>query len=146
MENFNYDFTYTDYVPFYLINHKKKFKKKVIPPDSFTYNEFIYNTSIATSSMVIKKSIIGDIKCPDVKILEDYPFKCEILKKKSMAQKLKKDLMFYRISEGSLQSNKFRNVYWLWFINKKYNKLSLFKNIMSILMVSISSIRRYGIK
>ena len=54
--------------------------------------------------------------------------------------------MFYRISENSLQSKKLQSVYWLWYINRKYNKLSLLKNIMSILMISISSIRRYGIK
>jgi len=146
MKKFNYDFTYTDYVPFYLSNDQKIFKKKIIPPDSFTYDQFIYNTSIATSSMLIKKSIIGTIRCPNVKILEDYPFKCEILKTKCSANKLKKNLMFYRITENSLQSNKLRNVYWLWYINRKYNKLSLLKNIMSILMISISSIRRYGIK
>ena len=146
MKKFNYNFTYTDYVPFFLINHKKVFKKKVIAPNSFTYDQFIYDTSIATSSMIIKKSTINKIKCPSVKILEDYPFKCKILKTRSLANKLKQDLMFYRISENSLQSNKLRNVYWLWHINKKYNKLSLLKNIMSILMISIGSIRKYGIK
>jgi len=146
MKKFNYDFTYTDYVPFFLKNHKKIFKKRVIAPDYFTYDQFIYNTSIATSSMVIKTSTIGKIKCPNVKILEDYPFKCKILKTKSLANKLKQDLMFYRISENSLQSNKLRNVYWLWYINKKYIKLSLLENIMSILMITISSIKKYGIK
>ena len=146
MKKFNYDFTYTNYVPFFLKNNKKIFKKKVIPPDYFNYDQFIYDTSIATSSMVIKKSTIGKIKCPNVKILEDYPFKCKILKTKSLANKLKQDLMFYRISENSLQSNKLRNVYWLWYINKKYIKLSLLENIMSILMITISSIKKYGIK
>ena len=146
MKKFNYDFTYTDYVPFFLKNNKKVFKKKVIAPNSFTYDQFIYDTSIATSSMMIKKSTIDKIKCPSVKILEDYPFKCKILKTRSPASKLKQDLMFYRISENSLQSNKLRNVYWLWYINKKYIKLSLLENIMSILMITISSIKKYGIK
>jgi len=146
MEKFNYDFTYTDYVPFFLKNNKKILKKKVIPPDSFTYDKFIHDTSIATSSMIIKKKIIGIIKCPNVKVLEDYPFKYKILKKECKAIKLKQDLMFYRISENSLQSKKLQSVYWLWYINRKYNKLSLLKNIMSILMISINSIRKYGIK
>ena len=60
--------------------------------------------------------------------------------------KLEQNLMFYRISENSLQSSKLRNVQWLWYTNRKYNKLSLIKTIISILMISISSIRRYGFK
>ena len=146
MENFNYNFTYTDYTPFISKNGVKIFKKAVIPRSSFNFDQFINDTSIHTSTMIIKKSIIKTTKFPKIKTLEDYPFKCKILKTKSLANKLKQDLMFYRISENSLQSNKLRNVYWLWYINKKYNKLSLLKNIMSILMISISSIKKYGFK
>ena len=146
MEKFNYEFTYTDYVPFFLKNQKKIYKKKVITPDSFTYDKFIYNTSIATSSMIIKRTTISFIKCANIKILEDYPFKCKILKMKCSATKLNQFSMFYRITKNSLQSNKLRNIYWLWYTNKKYNKISFFKNIMSIFMISISSIKKYGIK
>jgi teichuronic acid biosynthesis glycosyltransferase TuaG len=146
MRKFNYNFTYTDYIPFFLKNNKKIFKKAVSPPNSYTHNQFIYDTSIATSSMIIKKSIIGKIKFTNTQILEDYPFKYKILKTRSKANKLKKNLMFYRISKNSLQSNKLRNIYWLWYINKKYNKFSILKNIMSIFMISISSIKKYGIK
>ena len=146
MQRHNHAFTYTDYIPFTFKNNKKNFKKKVIAPNSFSYEQFIYDTSIATSSMIIRRSIIGKIKCPNVKILEDYPFKCKILRTKAPAVKLKGDFMFYRISKNSLQSNKLKNVYWLWYINKKYNELKFLKNIMSVLMISISSIRKYGIK
>jgi len=146
MEKFNYDFTYTNYIPFIMKDYKKFFKKEINVPNYFTYEKFIYNTSIATSSMIIKRKIISKIKCPNVKILEDYPFKCKILKTKSRAFKLNKNLMCYRISEGSMQSKKLRNLYWLWNINRKYNKLPLLKNILSILMISINSVRKYGIK
>ena len=146
MKKFNFNFTYTDYIPFIFKDNKKIYKKKIIPPNSFTYSKFINDTSIATSSMIIKRLTIGKIKCPNVKVLEDYPFKCKILKTQSIANKLNQDLLFYRISKNSLQSKKLRSVYWLWYINKKYNRLSLLKNIISILMISISSIKKYGIK
>ena len=138
MKKYNYDFTYTDYQPFFLKNNNKIFKKKVIPSCSYTFDQFINDTSIATSSMIVKKSVIGSIKCANIKILEDYPFKCQILKKVSSGIKLKQNLMFYRISENSLQSSKLRNVRWLWYTNRKYNKLLLIKTIISILMISIS--------
>ena len=55
MKKFNYNFTYTNYTPFTLKNNKKVFKKEIMPPISYTYKKFIKNTSIATSSMIIKK-------------------------------------------------------------------------------------------
>ena len=146
MEKFNYNFTYTDYTPFLEKKNKKIFKKQVSAPNSFDYNQFIHNTSIGMSSVIIKRSIIGTTKFPKVKICEDYFFKCEILKKNKTAVKLNQNTMFYRISKNSLQSNKLKNLYWVWYINKNYNQLSFFKNLKSLLFIVTSSIKRYGIK
>ena len=146
MEEFKYNLTYTDYTPFSEKKDRKIFKKKVIPPDSLNYNQFINNTSIAMSSMIIKREAAGSIKFPKVKICEDYFFKCAILKKDNLAMKLNQNTMFYRISKNSLQSNKFKNLYWVWHINKKYNRLPFFKNLKSLILITINSIKRYGIK
>ena len=54
--------------------------------------------------------------------------------------------MFYQISKNSLQSNKVRNLYWVWYINKNYNRLSIFKNLKSLILIIINSIKKYGIK
>ena len=107
---------------------------------------FTKNTSIATSSMVIKRSLIGNTKFTNTKICEDYFFKCEILKKTKYAYCLAKNLMSYRIRKNSLQSNKIRNIYWIWYINRNYNKMNLFSNITSIFFISINSIKKYGFK
>ena len=146
MEEFNCALSYTDYTPFFEKRDKKFFKKKVIPPNSLNYNQFINNTSIAMSSMIIKRESVGLIKFPKVKICEDYFFKCAILKKDNLAMRLNQNAMFYRISKNSLQSNKFRNLYWVWHINKKYNHLPFFKNLKSLISITINSIKRYGIK
>ena len=52
----------------------------------------------------------------------------------------------YRIRKSSLQSNKIKNLIWLWKINKKMNKFSFFKNFFSLIMISINSIKKYGYK
>ena len=145
MVKYNNVFTYTDYTPFISKNNNKIFKKRIIAPDGLNYEQFINNTSIATSSMIIKRSFIGRTKFPRV-TLEDYAFKCKVLKKKCTAVKSKNNSTFYRISRNSLSSNKFRNIYWIWYINKKYNKLSLVKRLKSLFLISISSIKRYGLK
>jgi len=140
-----YYFTYTNYQPF---KAKDKIEKleEIKPEKSFTFEKFIRNTSIATSTMIIKRSSIGIIKFSNTKICEDYYFKCQILKKVNDAYCLEENLMQYRIRKGSLQSSKIRNIYWIWYINKNYNKMILHKNLLSIIFISINSIKKYGFK
>ena len=140
MKKNNFSFSYTDYKTF---GNKKR---KVDNPSKLNYFDFLRNTSIATSTMMIKRDLIGNIKFTNTKICEDYFFKCQILKKVNYAYCLSENLMKYRITKGSLQSNKMRNLYWIWYINKNYNKFNFFKNFTSLLCISINSIKKYGLK
>ena len=140
-----YYFTYTNYRSFKSDNEKNNFKN-IKPPKHFTFKKFIHDTSIATSTMILKRPIIGSIKFTKTKICEDYFFKCEILKKVNYAHCLLENLTKYRIRKDSLQNNKIRNLYWIWYINKNYNELSLLKNLISILCISINSLKKYGFK
>ena len=97
------------------------------------------------STVIIDRSILNTLKFKKLEICEDYLFKCEILKKQN-AFKCEDTVMFYRIVQYSLQSNKMKNFYWVWYINKKYNKLNFFRNIISLFFISISSLKRYGFK
>ena len=117
-----YSFSYTYYETF---GDKKKF---IMPPTSFDYLSFIHNTSIATSTMMVKRSVLKNIKFSKTKICEDYFFKCKLLKKVNHAFCLKKNLTKYRISQNSLQSSNLKNFFWIWKINKNYNKLNFLDN------------------
>jgi teichuronic acid biosynthesis glycosyltransferase TuaG len=140
-----YYFTYTNYHSF-RSEEKQNNLKEVKPARYFNFEKFIRNTSIATSTMIIKKTSIGNTKFSNTKICEDYFFKCQILKKVNYAYCLSENLTKYRIRKNSLLSNKIRNLYWIWYINKNYNYLSFFKNLLSILCISINSIKKYGFK
>ena len=140
-----YHFTYTNYTPFKNDNGQNNLKE-IQPKKFFNFNNFTKNTSIATSTMIIKRSLVGNTKFTNTKICEDYFFKCKILKKAGFAYCLPANLMKYRIRKNSLQSNKLRNIYWIWYINKNYNKMSLLKNLLSIFSISINSIKKYGFK
>lgn len=140
-----YNFTYTNYLPF-KDDIKKKNLNEIEPLKKFSYYTFTKNTSIATSSMIVKRSLVGNTKFTNTKICEDYFFKCKILKKTKYAYCLTKNLMSYRIRKNSLQSNKMRNIYWIWHINKKYNRMNLLSNIVSIFFISFNSIKKYGFK
>ena len=51
MEKNEYDFTYTQYSTFKM-NNEKKILKKITPPKKMSYESFINDTSISTSSMM----------------------------------------------------------------------------------------------
>ena len=82
----------------------------------------------------------------DTKICEDYYFKCKLLKNCNLAANIGENLTLYRISPGSLQSQKIRNFYWVWYINSKYNKLNFLQNILSLFSISFNSLKNYGFK
>ena len=96
--------------------------------------------------MIIKREKIGLIKFINTKICEDYFFKCKLLKNYNAIKTPGDEITFYRISRNSLQSNKIRNLYWVWKINRKYNKMNIFKNIFSISLISINSLKNYGLR
>ena len=139
----NYNFTYTKYK--FFKDGTKKFNKINIP-NKLGFDNFIKNTSIATSTMMIKRKTTDGIKFTNTKICEDYYFKCQVLKKVKIAYSLKYYLTKYRIRHNSLQSNKLRNFYWIWKINSELNKLNLIKNLYSLLCISLNSIKKYGFK
>ena len=96
--------------------------------------------------MIIDRKVIKDIEFSDTKICEDYFFKCLLLKRVGLAYSFDKILTKYRVRKDSLQSNKIRNLYWIWKINKNNNKLNFFENVLSLIMISINSLKKYGFK
>jgi teichuronic acid biosynthesis glycosyltransferase TuaG len=134
-------FSYTNYTAIFQNKIKKiKLKKR------FNFETFINNTSIATSTMIVERTKIKNIRFPNTKICEDYFFKCRLLKKIEYAYCFNQYLTKYRIRKNSLQSNKFANIYWIWKINKFYNKFNFFKNLRSIFFISLNSLKKYGLK
>ena len=96
--------------------------------------------------MMVKKKIAEKTKFTDTKICEDYFFKCKVLKKTKYAYCLKQFLTKYRIRNNSLQSSRIRNFYWIWVINRKYNKLNFLENLLSLIFISFNSIKKYNLK
>ena len=138
MRKNNCSFSYTNYKTFGDRN------KKVNNPSKLNYSSFIKDTSIATSTMMVERKKIDSIKFTNTKICEDYYFKCKLLKKVNFAFCLNKFLTKYRIRKNSLQSNVFRNFFWIWKINKDYNKLNFIENFFSLLNISINSLKKYN--
>ena len=139
MENNNYLFTYTNYETF---GKKIKF---ISPAKEYDFNKFVNDTSICTSTMIIKRNILKNVEFINSEICEDYFFKCKILKICN-AYCLDDYLTKYRIRKNSLQSSSLKNFYWIWKINRDYNKFNFLENFFSLFFISINSLRKYGFK
>ena len=146
MEKNKLFFTYSDYTPFFENKGNKNYKERTFIVDYLNYEKFIKNSSINTTTMIISRSILGCNRFRKIKLCEDYLFKCQLLKKNNKAVKINESLAYYRILNKSRSSQRLKNIFWLWHINKNYNKLSFFKNLISIICISINSIIKYGFK
>ena len=137
------EFTYSYFTPF---KNQMNYFKQVLTPGKYNFSSFIFNTSIATSSMIVRKRLLKNIKLCKSPNFEDYYLKCQILKKIEFAYCYKKSLLNYRIKKNSLSKNKIRNIFWLWKINRNFNNLSIVKSIFSLLFISLNSVKKYGLK
>ena len=157
MKKNNYNFTYTNYT----LNRKDRYglyknqwvrgydisnQNSIRPREKYNFDIFIKDTSIATSTMMIKGELARKYKFTDTKICEDYFYKCSILKAIGYAYCLNESGTLYRIRKDSLQSKKLRNLYWIWKINRKFNKLNFFNNLNSVISISLKSLKKYGFK
>jgi teichuronic acid biosynthesis glycosyltransferase TuaG len=142
-----YPFTFTDYIPILENKNKNYFLKKTNIISSFTFNKFIGNSSINTSTMILERKFIKNLKFRNLSLMEDYIFKCDLMKKTNIPfKKFSEASSIYRIIRKSRSSKKIKNIYYLWKLNKKYNKLGTLLNLKSILNISINSLKKYGFK
>ena len=138
-----YEFSYTYYTTF---NDRNSSTRNIKTPYRFNFETFIKNTSIATSTMIVKRSLSTDVKFSNSKICEDYYYKCQLLKKIKFAYCFPKFFTKYQIRNNSLQSSRIRNLYWMWKINNSLNNFNIFKNLISLFLISFNSLKKYGFR
>ena len=109
----------------------RKFFSKI--NNYFNFNKFVNDTSICTSSMMIKKKIIKRTRFNSNFRFDDYLFKCDLLKKEN-CYNLNKNLTYYRLNTKSVSSNKIRNALDVWRINHLKNKFNFLKTLRALLI------------
>jgi len=144
----NLAIVYSDYFTFFeKDNNQSKYLISNVP-NNFNFNKFIYNSSINTSTLIIKRNLLKNVKFRNLLLHEDYIFKCEIFRKNKNLEafKTKNKDVFYRIAKKSRSSGKLKSFYYLWKYNKIFNNLSFFKNFLSIISISLNSLKKYGLQ
>jgi len=98
-------------------------------PPGLTYNDFLKNTCIATSSVMIDRSVIMDFRFEDRPISEDYPSWLRVLKQGHKAAGLSGAFLRYRVVQSSLSSRKAKAAGLIWQIYRKEEGLSLLRSM-----------------
>lgn len=143
----SYPFTFTDYIPILQTRNYKKILKRTNIVDSLNFQSFVKNSSINTSTMIVERKYLRNLKFRKLDLMEDYIFKCELMRKtKINFKKFSGASAVYRIIKKSRSSKKISNIYNLWRLNKIYNKLNFLQNLSSLFFISLNSFKKYGFK
>jgi teichuronic acid biosynthesis glycosyltransferase TuaG len=105
----------------------KPLDKTVKAAGNLTYNDYLRNTIIGCSTVMIDKSIVGEVTVPNFRTSEDAATWLNILKKGFLAYAIDQPLTSYRIRQHSASSNKLKASSDLWRVYRQNEKLPLFK-------------------
>jgi len=105
----NYLFTHTGVR--YIDVDNNKFPGVILPPNKISYKELLKGNKVSTSSVVLKREIIKNIKMEDDSIGEDFLFWLKILKGNNIeSYGIQEILTIYRISKNSASGNKLKSI------------------------------------
>jgi len=118
----------------------KTIKGKRSIPEECDYNMLLHNTLIATSSVIVDRNKLGDFRMPIRRGGQDYATWLMLLRGDVIAKGINEVLVKYRISKGSLSSNKFKSIKQVWDIqtedmgigktNALYNMVCFVRNAL----------------
>lgn len=120
MLNKNIGFSFTSYEIMRNDNNKI-----VTVPTELNYTQFMKNTIIGTLTVMIDRSIVGNIRIVEVKKDHDSMTWAKILRSGYNAYGLNESLALYRKVEGSISNNKIKAAKTHWNNCRKIERLSL---------------------
>lgn len=91
----------------------------------FNYKDMLAKkATLGCSTVMLNRLMVGNISMPSIRTGQDYALWLSILKKGLSAHLLPETLTFYRITPGSISSNKLKKAMRQWFIYREIEKIS----------------------
>lgn len=142
MKNKNCAFSYTSYE--FADKNCNPTGKKVIAKETLTYNQALKNNIISTITVMfdLKKMDKELIKMPNLKYVEDTATWWKILRNNYVAYGMPEVLSYYRRTEGTNSSNKFKTLKKVWNLYRKEEKLNFFQSCYYFCMKNINALLR----
>ncbi|MGP1447302.1 MAG: glycosyltransferase family 2 protein [Candidatus Limimorpha sp.] len=120
----NIGFTYTTYD--WINEEGNSLHKKIPTAGDLNYHDYLKNTIIGSSTVMLDQGIVGEVIVPNFRTSEDAATWLNILRKGYKAYSIDKALASYRVRKKSASSNKVKAAIDLWSVYRKQEKLSLF--------------------
>ena len=106
------------------------------------YKKLIKSCDIGLSTVIIKKSLIKNLRFPNLKTKEDYVLWLEIAKKGKTIHALNTKLTQWRKSKNSLSASVVRKLTDGYYVYRHHLKFSVIKSLYSLLVLSINFLNK----
>lgn len=116
--------------------------KYIHVPRALTYRRLLGNTAIATSTVLIDRSLAGEVRMAPV-FYDDFVCWLSILKRGHVAHGLDEDLMRYRVLAQSVSRNKGRSAREVWSTYRRVEHLGLLAASWYFLRYAFNALRKY---
>jgi teichuronic acid biosynthesis glycosyltransferase TuaG len=116
--------------------------KYVGVPPTLSYHQLLGNTAIATSTVLLDRNIVGDIRMKRTHY-DDFDCWLQVLKRGHLAFGLDEDLMHYRVMGQSVSRNKRRSAVHVWRAYRDLEKLSLPVSFWYFIQYAIRGLLKY---
>ena len=113
--------------------------------ETCNYKYLLHNTIIATSSVVIDRTVLGDFRMPLRRGGQDYATWLMLLRTGVVALGINETLVRYRVSSGSLSSNKFKSIKQVWEIQTQDEKINKVCALFHVICFSFNALKKYFI-
>lgn len=107
------------------------------------YKYLLHNTIIATSSVIVDRTVYGDFRMPLRRGGQDYATWLMLLRNGVVAYGINHALVKYRVSRNSLSSNKFKSIKQVWEIQTKDENINKIVAVYNVCCFMINALRKY---
>ncbi len=115
---------------------------RVQVPQALTYRQLLCDTSIATSTVMIDRTLAGEFRMKKT-YYDDFAAWLEILRRGHVARGLREDLMRYRVVGKSVSRNKLRSAAMVWRAYREIEHLGFLDSSWCFLNYAIRGTLKY---
>ena len=98
---------------------------------------------IATSSVVVDRTMLGDFRMPLRRSGQDYATWLQLLRNGVVAYGVDEALVSYRVGNASLSSNKFKSIQQVWEIQTKDEHINKFAAAFHVVCFVFNALKKY---
>lgn len=118
-------------------------KRKRNLRETCDYKYLLHNTIIATSSVIVDRTVLGDFRMSLRRGGQDYATWLSLLRGGVVACGINETLVRYRVGRNSLSSNKFKSIKQVWEIQTQDEKINKVSAAFHVFCFCVNAAKKY---